>query len=356
MFFFFDFYFVLYGGILGSLSDAWQSKYISSHFSNSSASAYYHTHDPKVAFTGMGVFLLGTMKHAVELGEPVENGHGDDAKYYDRSVAARATWAKHAKVFYVVTGKGGPEERVFKNESSCRNETLVFRKMLQHFHYKPRNEFVDTRHQFEIYNCGEPELRLTFLHLPRCEATYAGAEGPCCRCEGAMLFFLALHKHHKSGNDAYSSKTPFPDWFLFADDDYYIRLNYLYAIVNKAVTPATNEYALFSQSGFDRYKTKINGIDGETERQGYGLFQKENGNCTARCVHRMNWMGFGGYSIGALRTVEKHLADEGLIKTCHRFEVTHDIGWGIYTWMFSIPVMDLPLGAYSDGPKPNGDR
>ena len=138
--FFFVFYFVLYGGILGSLSDAWQSKYISSHFSNSSASAYYHTHDPKVAFTGMGVFLLGTMKHAVELGEPVENGHGDDAKYYDRSVAARATWAKHAKVFYVVTGKGGPEERVFKNESSCRNETLVFRKMLQHFHYKPRNE------------------------------------------------------------------------------------------------------------------------------------------------------------------------------------------------------------------------
>ena len=64
-----------------------ESKYISSHFSNSSAAAYYHAHDPKVAFTGMGVFLLGTMKHAVELGEQLENGHGDDAKYYERSVA-----------------------------------------------------------------------------------------------------------------------------------------------------------------------------------------------------------------------------------------------------------------------------
>ena len=236
-------FFVLYCYVLGDLSDAWQSKYISSHFSNSSAAAYYHAHDPKVAFTGMGVFLLGTMKHAVELGEQLENGHGDDAKYYERSVAARATWAKHAKVFYIVTGNGDPEQRVYKNETSCRNETLLFRKMLHNFHYKPRNEFVDTRHQFEVYNCGDPELRLTFLHLPRCEATYAGAEGPCCRCEGAMLFFLALHKHHKSGNDAYSSKSAFPDWFLFADDDYYVRLNYLYAIVNKAVTPARADFS-----------------------------------------------------------------------------------------------------------------
>ena len=152
-----------------TIAAAWQSKYISNNFYNSSAGQYYqHSKDPKVTFTGFGVFLLGTLRHAVDLGEPLETGHGSDAKYYDRLVAARATWAKHAKVFYAVTGKGGPQDRVLGNASACNNETIMFRKMLHNHHAKPRS--------FDVYRCGEPELGMHVLHLPRCEDSYAGAE------------------------------------------------------------------------------------------------------------------------------------------------------------------------------------
>ena len=37
-------------------------------------------------------------------------------------------------------------------------------------------------------------------------------------------------------------------------------------------------------------------------------------------------MGFGGYSITAALRVEQKLSEGGLVKVCHSWDVTHDIG------------------------------
>jgi hypothetical protein len=59
-------------------------------------------------------------------------------------------------------------------------------------------------------------------------------------------------------------------------------------------------------------------------------------------------MGWAGFSIAAIRLLEQSsLNNEGLINTCVKWDVTHDIGLGIYTWMHSIQVIDIRLGDYN---------
>ena len=260
----------------------WKSQYLSANFDKSSAGAYGKLTDPKVVLNNVAVFLLGTMYGAKEFGADT-NEHA----FYERSVAARMTWARHAKVFYIVTGKGGSEDKVLnKDNKGCREGTKHFREMLKNHHAKPQS--------YEMFHCGEPELGMNVLHLAQCEGSYWGPKGPCCRCEGAMLFYLALHSHHQSEHgNSNNTHAHFPDWFLFADDDFYVRLNFFESMLMKAQFPVDRPYAVTSSCNFDPYSTKVNGTDVKTERQNYGLFRHGGGNCTVPCVHRSAVSGMG---------------------------------------------------------------
>ena len=55
-------------------------------------------------------------------------------------------------------------------------------------------------------------------------------------------------------------------------------------------------------------------------------------------------MGFGGFSIGALRKLELSMARQDLMSVCKRWDTTHDVGLGIYTWMHAIPAIRLLQG------------
>lgn len=141
------------------------------------------------------------------------------------------------------------------------------RNYLEHVH-------ADTN-KFEVYTCGQGREEINVLHLPHCLGNYAGAAGPCCRCQGAMLFYAALHSAHAV------HEHKFPEWFTFSDDDYYMRLEYLEAIVETAVSPHEREYALVPSAMMETVHTKTKA----TERPNYGLFRQ--GNCTSPCLFRV---------------------------------------------------------------------
>jgi hypothetical protein len=110
-----------------------------------------------------------------------------------------------------------------------------------------------------------------------------------------MLFFLDMHRVHTKMGILY------PDWFIFSDDDYYIRLHALEALLQKHSEKHT-KYGLkaFAERAF----ALIPGSEyafGQQGPIGYGLGVIFDKNCTVPCVHQMPWMGFGGFSIGALR-------------------------------------------------------
>ena len=57
-------------------------------------------------------------------------------------------------------------------------------------------------------------------------------------------------------------------------------------------------------------------------------------------------MGWGGFSLAALQNIQSLLEQHLLERTCLRWGVTHDVGLGIFVWMNSIPIMDIPMGEH----------
>ena len=197
--------------------------------------------------------------------------------FFHRSVAARMTWARHSRVFYVVTGASDNSNKVYSSDA-CTDLTNNYQTKLQYFHTKPTS--------YSIYQCGKSEQEtILFLHLPHCVDEYWGPKGPCCRCEGAILFYTALYKQHMAINKHKINSQLFPNWFVFADDDYYMRLGLLASILKNPMTPPTNEYSLVTSCGFDDFRTIVNSsYVVRTERQNFGLFQKDG--CRVPCLHR----------------------------------------------------------------------
>jgi hypothetical protein len=112
----------------------------------------------------IGIFLLASFQNAVALGETKDIPFVK-VDYFYRAVAARATWASHAKVFFMVTGSERAENRVIRNETNCRN-------LSDHF-----TNILGGKTSQEVYKCAE----IMVLHLPQCEGTGWGPAGPCCR-------------------------------------------------------------------------------------------------------------------------------------------------------------------------------
>ena len=175
-------------------------------------------------------------------------------------------------MFYIVTGAGGPESRVLPNTKYCKSNTAHMRNYLEHVHANTS--------KFEVYTCGEGREEINVLHLPHCLGTYAGARGPCCRCESAMLFYAAMHKAHAV------HEHKFPEWMIFADDDYFMRLELLEATLETTVTPHDKEYALASSVFMSKLHREYNGTNTGTLKPFNGLHLAGQ-KCVSPCIFKL---------------------------------------------------------------------
>ena len=267
--------------------------------------SFNNYHPDRHVIKNVGIFLLASLSNAVELGE--KEPDKDYINYFQRLVAAKQTWASRAHVFFGVTGQGSAESRALRNQTACRNQTLHFYELMNRPSY-----------EFHVYNCTG-DIRI--LHFPYCNGESFGAQGPCCRCNGAMKFFLDLYQAHRRGS--------FPQWFVFSDDDYYMRLEYLEAVL-----------AAPSLDPFDAYSLRPYEGDKFFGYPGYGM-SIFNHNCSVPCIHRHGWMGWGGLSIGALIKLHSSLRANELVNLCSQWGITHDIGFGLYTYLQALPAVQI---------------
>lgn len=260
----------------------------------------------------IAVFLLASLKNSIALGEPAPKS-GEFYDYFQRLSAAKQTWASKATHFYGVTGSGESETRIF-NRHQCRN---LSHPSTHHPHHAYRSY---SNHPHVLYECAGTKI----LHVPACDGSSWGADGPCCRCSGAMKFFL----------DLLTLPRP-PQWFIFADDDYFMRLHYLDSLFSSYPAPTTTPYAaILWGSGDHDFQPASPSNSIKQGRSGYGL-----GQCKVPCVHRLGWMGFGGFSSAAMEQMAVQIQNDTLINVCRSWGVTHDIGLAIFTWMQSLPLI-----------------
>ena len=148
----------------------------------------------------IAIFLLSSLNMATEFGEQIKYVHGQ-REVFTRTRASQKTWAHHVKHFYSVVGRGDAELRVLPNEKYCTNLTESYLHQTRHLLY-PRSE--------QVFSCNG----IRVLYLPECKDGGWGPEGPCCRCQGAMRYYLNMA----------AVDPDYPPWFMFSDDDYYTRL------------------------------------------------------------------------------------------------------------------------------------
>jgi hypothetical protein len=62
-------------------------------------------------------------------------------------------------------------------------------------------------------------------------------------------------------------------------------------------------------------------------------------HCSDDAQFRYNWGQPVVYNRAAFELVIPGLQNDGLVKQCLEYEVTHDVGNAIFHWMYSIPAV-----------------
>lgn len=136
---------------------------------------------------------------------------------------------------------------------------------------------------------------------------------PCCKQERGLL------EIHRDYGNAY-------DWFVYADDDMYLRVGVLEGILRQ-LDPSVPQIAT---SG---------ALQSETTPLGKSGYLKEDSpyNCSTHKDKMYPWGQPVVYSRAGLARIQHGLQLEGLTKECTAFDVTHDTGNAIFHYMHSLP-------------------
>ena len=148
---------------------------------------------------------------------------------------------------------------------------------------------------------------------------------PCCKQEQGLLYVWSTYAHQY-------------EWFVFMDDDIYMRPNFLEGYV--ATLPAHDEPIVLT-SGAPPHPLG---------QAGY-MRSKKAYNCSKDHEFTYPWASLAIYNRYALRLISNGLRLGGLTKQCLEFRVTHDTGNAILHWMYSIPTIFIAVPLRPDRKK-----
>ena len=218
--------------------------------------------------------------------------------FVDRLYGSAATWgAQFPELTYVFGGNGKLERDAAERGHETPEGFLPC-------------HVVERGRDWTRSVCGT----FAILRFANCTNDYYGSKGPCCRNQESMRWVLNYRPNVK--------------WYLFQDDDMYIR------------GPAL--VALLSRYDPDRAMS----ISGHNNLRGFApgmwpVYREKGCLSNSQCTFMFPWMQPAAFSRAALRHMAPAIQQSGLTAECTAFGVTHDVGLGILNWMASLPTVIL---------------
>ena len=158
-------------------------------------------------------------------------------------------------------------------------------------------------------------------------------ESPCCKQEKGLVNFHKMHHY-----DEQSRKAKY-DWIFFADDDIYLVPIALERYIRSL------PYALPKQK--EIIQSQLKNEEPLVLVQSFPSFLGQFGYKKLRSPYRCSQDEEYRYPLGlavvynraALERILSGLQQNGLVKQCIEYGVTHDVGNALLHWMYSIPSL-----------------
>lgn len=196
------------------------------------------------------------------------------------------------------------------------------------------NELLDTfevryalRHcdikETEHYTTFACEHEPTYVLSRRCTNEYYGAAGPCCKLDDAMNYLI---------NDRKDDLFPHIKYFLHCDDDTYWRADQIMRWL-----------ATIENSGISNYPLIANADNGNPSNGGVWHID----GC--KDIIASGWYQPLMFNHAALKLMRSSAEKMGVADTCRQFDVTHDVGVGVFGWLFQLNHVKMPRTEINGG-------
>lgn len=171
---------------------------------------------------------------------------------------------------------------------------------------------------YTTFKCHNEPL---YLLSRVCTSDYYGARGPCCKVDDAVNYLVNIRQ------DLFKNVK----FMLHCDDDMYWRPDQVFRWL-----------AAVENSGINKYPLISNLDPGDANNKGVWMID----GCTE--VRTTGWYQPAMLNHALLQRMGASTAAYGIRDTCQAFDVTHDVGLGIFAWMHGAYHIQMPQ-TYSNG-------
>ena len=203
------------------------------------------------------------------------------------------------------------------------------------------NKFIEWKKQ-KIENFNSTQINSTsatesIVGIHRIQPIYVDCpegkfgESPCCKQEKGLVNFHKMHHYDEQSREAKY------DWIFFADDDIYLVPIALEKYIRSL------PYALPKQKEIIQSQLKNEEplvlVQSPASFLGQFAYLKKRSpyRCSQDDEYRYPFGLAVVYNRAALERILSGLQQNGLVKQCIEYGVTHDVGNALLHWMYSIP-------------------
>jgi len=263
-----------------------------------------------VSFSDICIFVLATTKHFQGL-----------SVWNTRVVPIVETWGSlfSSNSLLFIFGTNVFDHKFLNQNCSSIDMKSSFyqnnrRKLKAHTPQTARVDSMDF-YQCPTDNNNNSNQKITVAFSGNCTGEYFGI-GPVCRCQEALRTFY------------YSDKNVKKNWFIFIDDDIYIRP---YALVS-----FLDEYDKIY--GHD---TPVAFLPSSYMLRGFKFSNRWNKNKHRCDEHEFNLAQPIIMNRAAVRLLKSAIDANGLVRLQHTWGGTHDAILGLLLWIYNIPTYSI---------------